>query len=32
MLFTNVPALLIVVMGTPGMVWQSHTMKENMPR
>lgn len=30
MLFTNVPALLIVVVGTLGVVWQSHTMKENL--
>jgi len=30
MLFTNVPALLIVIVGTLGVVWQSHTMKENL--
>lgn len=29
-LFTNVPALLIVVVGTIGVVWQSHTMAENI--
>jgi chemotaxis protein MotA len=29
-LFTNVPALMIVFLGTIGVVWQSHTMKENL--
>lgn len=29
-LFTNVPALLIVLVGTIGVVWTSHTMKENL--
>lgn len=30
MLFTNIPAMLIVVVGTMGVTMQSHTMKENI--
>jgi chemotaxis protein MotA len=29
-LFTNVPALMIVFLGTIGAVWTSHTQKENL--
>ena len=29
-LFTNVPALLIVIVGTIGVVWTSHSMEENL--
>lgn len=29
-LFTNVPAIMIVLMGTIGVVWMSHSMQENI--